>query len=340
MSPDHLGRDLLGRERIDLVSVEPGGTPRTTTQRRREVAQSERTAAGGPTLTLVLQRYLERMEGEVRAGRSTPATLATHRQRVAHLVRILEVDAAGRETRHPIVALGWDDVRCYVRERRVEGAVDAIVAGELVPLRGALRQAAEEGLWPGDIPEVWLNEFLPRTLPRPRWLTRRALHRLLAELEPEHAAIVAFVVATSAPWCSVAYARRCDVFDEESLVRVRSTRRATRHRLVPIETDDQRRLLERAFVAEERTDDPLFVPWPEAHHDLRLACARARITACSTDDLRRTLGGWMWQEGVPAPVVARRMGYAGDPQIVERTYGPARTGVGAPPAEPRRSTRR
>jgi hypothetical protein len=70
-----------------------------------------------------------------------------------------------------------------------------------------------------------------------------ALGKLLAELQPDRAARVAFIVATSASW-KESEARREDVAENFGAVLLRGTKRATRHRTVPIVSDVQKALLQ------------------------------------------------------------------------------------------------
>lgn len=295
----------------------------------RENAEPPHAARGCATLTQALQRFLERCEGEGRARRRAPATLAAYRQMAGHLTRVLETDGTGQDTQRPIAAFGRDDVRRYVRQRREEGAADLTVARELVPLRGALRLAAEERAWRGDLRAVFAGGVAPRARPRVRWPSRDSCERFTRELESGYVARIAFAIATSSTWRSVDYARKDDILEGGMVVRVRTTRRATRHRLVPIESAEQRELLRIALEGMARRGEMLFAPWPDARRDLWAACMRAGTAPYSPNDLGRALGGWMWGDGVPASVIARRMGLA-DARTVEWIYGPDRPTSPAP----------
>lgn len=111
---------------------------------------------------------------------------------------------------------------------REEGAAEATSAKELVTLRAALKLARRKGLWLGDVAGVVPIAFSAEYKPETRFLTRDELGKLLAELQPDRAARVAFIVATSAS-CKESEARREDVAENLALscCAVRSGRRAT-----------------------------------------------------------------------------------------------------------------
>src|SRR2546422_8620879 len=116
--------------------------------------------------------------------------------------------------------------------------------------------------------------FLPEYVPRKRFLTREELCRLLASQTRDHAAQVAFMVATSAEWGAVMRARREDVSEDLAFVRIRGTKRKTRDRVVPIVTKDQRTLLKYALEHAQGEKGQLFLDWQNVRRDLRAACAK------------------------------------------------------------------
>ncbi len=64
----------------------------------------------------------------------------------------------------------------------------------------------------------------------------------------------------------------------------------------------------------------LFGPWINVRRDLRAAWARAGVLPVSPNDLRRTFGTWLRQQGVDPSLIAPAMGHA-DSRMVERVYG-------------------
>lgn len=162
--------------------------------------------------------------------------------------------------------------------------------------------------------------FAPEYKPRERALTYAAAQKLLAELTADRAARVAFIVATSANWNETERARREDVSANFSSVLIRGTKRATRHREVPIVSRDQRSLLEHAMKHAGGTGESLFTPWLNVRRDLQQACERAGIPAVSPNDLRRTCATWLRAQGAPPHLIAPVMGHV-DSRMVERVYG-------------------
>jgi integrase len=144
---------------------------------------------------------------------------------------------------------------------------------------------------------------------------------LLAELSPDRAARVAFIVATSASWGETESAQRPDVAVNRAWVLLRRTKRKTRYREVPIVGLAASTLIEYALRHAEGQDGMLFRPWANnVRRDIDAACARAGIPHCSPNDLRRTFATWMRSQGVPPHPIAPMMGHA-DSRMVERVYG-------------------
>ena len=101
---------------------------------------------------------------------------------------------------------------------------------EIVTLRAALRLARRAGIWFGDPAAICPIAFAPEYKPRTRALTRQELYALLAELLPDRAARVAFIVATSASWRETELALDQDVRHDLASVLSRGTKRSTRYR--------------------------------------------------------------------------------------------------------------
>ncbi len=102
------------------------------------------------------------------------------------------------------------DVDGYISRRRSEGAADTTISKELVVLRESLRLAIRAELWRGHR----RRDHPRRVLAPVRAAEARAhadeLKKLRAELLPDRAARVAFIVATSAAASTWATgSRRC-----------------------------------------------------------------------------------------------------------------------------------
>ncbi len=295
---------------------------RVARQWERDAADPDHAAARTATLTDALQLLLKLDGEEVKAGRCSADTVEFefHRTKAEHLVRVFETNENEQHVPFPLMRLRAFDVDGYISRRRAEGAADTTISKELVVLRKSLRLAIRAGLWRGRVDEVIPVAFSPGYEPRKRALTADELKKLLAELLPDRAARVAFIVATSACWRETELARRGDVGEGLTTVLLRGTKRKTRFRTVPIVSPAQRSLLEYALEHAKGTGDALFQPWGNVRRDLAEACGDAKIERCSPNDLRRTFASWQVEAGVPLFPIAQAMGHK-DTRMLERVYG-------------------
>jgi hypothetical protein len=178
----------------------------------------------------------------VRAGKKSDATLKIQRVRAGHFARLLGDEFWLAKFAAPVVD-------GYISQRRAEGASEHTLHEELSLLRMALKHALRAGLWTGVVERVMPVGFSPAYTPRNSCLTRPELNWLFAELLPDRAARVAFIVATSAEKGATDRARREDVkvVDGDRFVLVRGTKNPLRWRTVPIATPFERELLEYAL---------------------------------------------------------------------------------------------
>jgi len=140
---------------------------------------------------------------------------------------------------------------------------------------------------------------------------------VLAELTPDRAARIAWLAATGARWGESERATRSDITGQ--LVRLRGTKTALARREVPLVLTSQKRLMAFA-LAHAEGPKAMFRPWGNVRRDLRAACERARVMACSPNDLRRSLAHWLRLEGVPAELVALVLGHS-TTKLVHGVYG-------------------
>ena len=273
----------------------PRGGRRVARQWELDAANPDHAAARTATLTDALQLLLARDEEEVQAGRRSPDTVAFHRSKAGHLVRLFETADGGGHVPFPLVRLRAANVDGYVSRRRAEKVTDATIAKELVVLRKSLRLAVRAGLWKGRVEEVIPVAFSAGYEPRTRALTAGEVGKLLHELLPDRAARVAFIVATSACWRESELARREDTGEGLATVLLRGTKRKTRFRTVPIVSPGQRSLLEYAVEHAQGTGGPLFRVWRNARRDLLEACERAGIERCSPNDLGAPSRAGRWR---------------------------------------------
>jgi integrase len=289
-------------------------------QWERDAADPDHAAARTATLSDALKLLLLNDEELISVGRRSPYTLDFHKAKAGHLVRVFETDDRSARRSFLLGDLRARHVDAYVSQRRSEGAVEYTIAKELFVLRKSLRLAVRAGLWRGRVEEVIPVSFSTDYKPRERALTGEELEKLLAQLEPDRAACVAFIVATSACWGEAERAEREDVANEGAVVHVRGTKRETRDRGVPMVFPFQVSLLAYAQQHAAGTEGMLFTPWSNVRRGLIEACKRAGILPCSPNDLRRTFANWMVAADVPLFLVAQMMGHK-DTRMLERVYG-------------------
>jgi integrase len=315
-------------------------------QWERDAADPDHAATRTTSLTDVLDTFLRERSSQVLAGRRSAETVTFYKKKAGHLVRFFEQPDPDR-SQVPFIMknLRARHVDEFVEQRRTEGASESTIQKELTTLRAALKLAKRRGLWTGDVMAVMPHGFSPEYKPRERFLSFDEVCRLLSELPGQRSAVVAFIVATSAEWRAVERAQPGDVRLDDSVVLLRGTKRATRHRPVPVVTDEQRELLAFALRYAGGDEELLFLRWKNVRRDLHEACrragcratgcltkakhkvpcaredcAKAAMAPCSPNDLRRTFAHWMRAKGMPLELVAPLMGHA-DTRMVERVYG-------------------
>ncbi len=289
-------------------------------QWERDSADPDHAAASRATLSDALKLLLNDREEKALAGRGASSTVRFYKEKAGVLTRILETDENGKYSPLLLGRLQAADVDRFISARRRERVSEHTISKELVTLRGALKLARRARIWFGDPAAFLPVGFAPEYKPVKRFLSRDELRALLGALTGDHAACVAFMVATSAEWGAVERARREDVTADSCFVHVRGTKRATRDRHVPIVSDDQRALLAYALEHAQGEEGLLFLPWQNVRRDLRAACERLGIPSCSPNDLRRTCAKWLRAAGVAPHLLAPLLGHA-DSRMAERVYG-------------------
>jgi len=308
------------RQKVSTRCTDRRAAEAVARQLERDAADPDHATARKATLSDALKLLTDTRESEAKAGKKSVSTVGFYRKKAGHWVRMLETNDAGDFVPYPLSRLRAADVDRCVAQRRTEGAGEGTIAKELVTLRAALKLAKRAGMWRGDIDEVLPVGFAPEYKPRERALTYAEAFALLAELTADRAARVAFILATSANWNESERARRPDINRDRTEVTVRGTKRATRHRVVPIVSEAQRALLEHAMAHAQGPGDPMFTRWINVRRDLHAACERAKIPPCTPNDLRRTCATWLRAEGLPPHLLGPLMGHA-DSRMVERVYG-------------------
>src|SRR5258708_14182900 len=287
----------------------------------RDAADPDHAAAQKATLSEALQLLVQRKQEQHRAGLKSAATVEFHQRKAGHLTRVFESDAQGNYVPFFLKALRAREVDAYVSQRLVEDASPHTIKKELGTLRLALKLAKRAGLWQGDLEAVMPMDFSAQYKPRTRALDPAELTKLLAELRPDHAARVAFIVASSARWGETERARWKHVHEDRTFVRLRGTKTELSDRFVPIAGAAAYTLLDYALLNARGEAGMLFKPWTNDRRDLGDACRRAGIEHCSPNDLRRTFATWLRRSGISPDLIAPAMGHA-DTRMVERGYGP------------------
>ena len=315
-------------------------TTRCTDRRAAEavVREWEREASdpnhAGSTRALMrdaLALVVRRAQEDAAAGKRSADTVSYYQRVTGTLSRLFEPD--GEPFR--LAKLRPADVDAYIAARRSEPArrakateeraprvKDTTIGKELRALGRALKLAKRAGLWQGDVEELLPVDFGTGYTPVERWLPLDETMRLIAQLVPDRAARVAFIVATSARWGESNRARREDVTASiaTSLIYLRGTKTEDSDRRVPVVLEEQVELLK--FAARHAEGDRLlFTPWASVRRDLHAACRRAKIAPCSPNDLRRSYAHWMRQRGISPDLVGSAMGHADD-RMVQRVYAP------------------
>ncbi len=239
-------------------------------------------------------------------------TIDCYRVKAGHLTRIMCAALPLRQVTAKVVD-------AFVDQRLDEGASRNTVHKELTTLRGALKVAKRRGEFGSDIDAVMPEGFSPQYRPRETYQNAREARALLAQLEPDRTARVAFLIATGARWGESDRARHVDVDIVTGIVRLRGTKTKTSERRVPV-VGFAVPLLEHCLAHCRGDGGLLFAPWANVRRDLAAACKRAGIPAVTPNDLRRTCGVWWRQLEVEPHLIGSLLGH-GDSRMVERVYG-------------------
>jgi site-specific recombinase XerD len=257
------------------------------------------------------------------------------------------VEGLGADTL--LSAIGHEQIRSYIVDR--SKTVKATSIGkELTALSMAMRLARKDGIECPVFADIVPEDFQALYVPRKRWLSEEEVDRLLAVLAPKRAAVVAFIVATSATYPSeVAPVRPEHV--KANVVHLLGTKRSSRNRYVHVPPHAHRFLK----LALKHLGPSGFEPWTNVNGDLKDAvrllsmcadCRKASLAwarhevgatkpskepcrACkasrafatlSPNDLRRTFAQWLVRSGVPHELTYPMMGH-NSPRMLEQVYG-------------------
>ena len=124
---------------------------------------------------------------------------------------------------------------------------------------------------------------------------------------------------TGARWAeSLSADRAGDLRMDLSATYLRGTKTKAAKRTVPV-VGVARSLL--AWVVDRVPEaGPMFKPWGNVRRDLAVACAKLGIAPVTPNDLRRTFGTWLRNDGIAPNLIGAAMGHT-DSRMVERVYG-------------------
>lgn len=214
------------------------------------------------------------------------------------------------------------EVERFIDRRLEEGARRTTIKKELRVLKATLRLAAKNGLFKAN-PDNAIPELEDDYVPVERFLTPWEFASLVMALKSDaRAAMVVFIVVTSARWGEAVRAEREDAFirNGRQFVRLRGTKTKKSKREVPIVGEVAGTLLAWSFAHALPGHGALFPSWINVRRDLHAACRRLKIRPCSPNDLRRTFATWLQQSGAGNELIAQMMGHT-DTRQVERVYG-------------------
>jgi integrase len=291
----------------------------------RAAQDPARAARRSTTLATLLQTLVDARHEQAVAGVRSHATVKFYAGCAAQWLRVLGGDL-------PAAQLDAATIDGYLSQRRRERTSEHTIAKELTTLRSALRLALRRGTWSGAIDAVMPARVESGYRPRTRALTLAEAQRLLGALEPDRAARVAFILATSARWGETCRAERGDARGDR--VHLRGTKTELSDREVPIVSPEQSAMLAFALEHAGGRAPQLFRSWSNPMRDLERACRRAgcvarrcpaaiakhwqcdraecadaAITRCTPNDLRRTCATWLRHAGAPLELIAPVMGH-------------------------------
>lgn len=201
----------------------------------------------------------------------------------------------------------------YIAAREATGVTRHTIHKELVVIRQALKEARKREVYRGSLDIV--PAYKAKYEPRKRFLTREEVEKLLAELTEEQRLWVQICIYTGAERSVMHKLCWDDIDFKRNQIHLRGTKRATRDRHVPI-AKPLRQILEKL----DRSRPLLPTQWERVNGHLGEACERAGLKRVSPNDLRRTFGSWLKQEGVDSLTVAHMMGHSGT-YMVNKVYG-------------------
>jgi integrase len=182
-------------------------------------------------------------------------------------------------------------------------------------LRSALQRAKREGLWTGDLDDLFEEKFATVGRAKRVKLTHAQADRLLAEFDaqPHHRAQIAFALATGAEVRAIERALRTDLSARP--IPLRGTKTPLRARACFVTLPWQKRLLSLAKKGFDGAGELAFMPWHNSVRDMALACERAGLPRLSLHSLRHVFSSWSLDDGISEVVTVAALGHRDGRQL-------------------------
>lgn len=307
----------LGGTRVSTGCSTLAAAQRWKAARELERADPRRAASEAATLADAMRDLYQELR---RRGRSA-ATQARAKQKLGHFPRLWGEDCRMSEIDARKVA-AYIDARLadsygttgYKTPKRIT------IRDELGFLGQMLKLARRHGIFPHHVEDVMPLSFDTGHKPKTTWCRERDFPRLLRHVTTEHAAHLAWIVATASREAETyrALPEDADITTWRVLVRGSKTEGSWKTIAIPSRL---RRWLRFALkhAAHKRASVPLFNVWPNMWRDMKAACVRAGIPPIGPHDLRRTAGKWMRLWGFDLEEIAKFLRHT-DPKLAREVY--------------------
>lgn len=284
----------LGGERVSTKQTGLAAARRWRSAQEIERADPRRARAEATTL----EDAIRAMYAELRRRNRADATIERCQEKLAHFPRLWGKDCK-------LIEIDAEKVDAYVDKRLEEGFSRLTIRDERAFLRQTLKLQKRYGKWPFAIEDVF-PLFETGHKPKRDFVTAENLPKLLAHVEPRHAAHLLFFVVTAGRLSDSYRAERIDFDTTTWKALVRGSKTEGSYRTIPI-LEHLRPYAEQML----RDGEPnlLFLPWPNMHRDLAGACERAKIPRVTTNGLRRTFGKLARMHGYSLDTISKLFGH-------------------------------
>jgi integrase len=215
-----------------------------------------------------------------------------------------------------LVDVGTDRfVQGFTEHRQRQGVARSTIGKNRGLFRSALQRARKEGIWSGDLDDLFEEKFPTIGRAKRVKMTKEQVDRLLAQFDrlPHHRAQVAFALATGAEVRAIERALRKDL--SQSPVPLRGTKTPLRARACFIALPWQKKFIELAKIGMNGEGQLAFLPWHNSVRDMALACQRAEIPRVSLHSLRHVFTSWSLSDGISENVTVMALGHRDGRQL-------------------------